>query len=212
LETIGKLLQTLRQEKNLTLDEISRQTKIAKHLLVALENDDYKKLPASTFTKGFITSFARVVGLSSDKALAIFRRDFMVSQSGKILPKGLSKPLDKPTVVTSRIFLIGAVVVLLCIFSVYLFVQLKSYNAPPSLEVSRPKLNSIVKGPIISVKGFVSSETTVYVNGNLAQVFPTGEFQASVQLPTGEQKIEVRAVDHQNKSSAKTIPVTVVDK
>ena len=212
MQTIGKLLQSLRQKQNLTLEQISNETNIAPHLLAFLEEDAFDKLPSSTFTKGFITSYAQVVDLSPQKALAIFRRDFTVSESGKILPKGLAKPLDKPTVITSKLLTFGGVAFATILFLGYLIFQLKTYHANPTIEVERPKPNAIVKGPIISVKGYVSAESTVFVNGTLTEVFPTGEFQATTQLPLGTHTIVVKAVSNQNKVSEQCIPVTVVDK
>ncbi len=212
MQTIGQLLRSLRLEKSLNLDDITNETNIAKHLLEFLENDNFSKLPSSAFTKGFIVSYARVVGLSPQKALAIFRRDFIIDESGKIMPKGLARPLDKETLVASKFLFIGGIVLLVVLFLGYLFYQLKGLNNPPDLEIIRPKANSIVKGPIISVKGFVSADATVYINGEIAEIFPTGEFRSSVQLPPGEQQIVIKAVSSQNKIRESIIPITVVDK
>jgi cytoskeletal protein RodZ len=212
LQTIGILLQSLRLKHNLTVEQVSQETNIATHLLAYLEEDNFEKLPCSTFTKGFITSYAKVVDLSAAKALAIFRRDFTITESGKIMPRGLAKPLDKPTIVTSKILVVGCIIFLMCIFTGYLLVQLRNYQANPTIEVIRPKANTMVKGPIIPLKGFVSADSSVYVNGQLCQVFPTGEFQATIQLPVGQQIIAVKAVSNQNKITVTEIPVTVIDK
>ena len=212
MQTIGLLLQSLRLKKNLTLEHVSNQTNIATYLLEALEADDFTKLPASTFTKGFITSYAKVVGLSPQRALAIFRRDFAIGQSGKIMPKGLAKPLDKETVVTSKWLVVLGIVILLLGFGGYIFFQLRNYSLPPSIDMIRPKPNTVVKGPIVPVKGFVSADSSVYVNSQVIEVFPTGEFQATVQLSPGNQTITVKAIDSNSKQSELLIPVYVVDK
>ncbi len=212
MQTIGKLLQSLRQKQDLRLEDVSKETNIAPHLLANLENDAYEKLPSSTFTKGFITSYAEVVGLSPQKALAIFRRDFTISESGKIMPRGLAKPLDKPTVVTSKLIGIAGVVFFIILFSGYLFYQFQSYQSAPRIDIIRPKANSIVKGPIIAVKGYVSADSSVYVNDAIVETFPTGEFQTTAQLPAGNHVLTIKAVNSHNKVSQQQIPVTVVDK
>ncbi|PIP52901.1 hypothetical protein COX08_03930 [Candidatus Beckwithbacteria bacterium CG23_combo_of_CG06-09_8_20_14_all_34_8] len=212
METIGSILYKLRLSQNLSLDAVSQQTNIAPHLLQYLEKDDFGHLPACTFTKGFICSYAKVVGLPSDKALAIFRRDFTVSQSGKIMPKGLAEPMDKKTFITSKVLTFGGIVVSLCLFTGYLFYQFKSYQSAPKIEIIKPKAYSIVKGPNIPVQGFVSADSVVYVNGNLVEVYPTGEFKAVANLPPGEHSVEIKAISTNNKSSDQQIPVKVIDK
>lgn len=212
MQTIGQILKSLRLKKDITLETISKETNIAIHLLKFLENDDFTNLPSSTYTKGFITKYAQIIGLSSQKALAIFRRDFVIDESGKIIPKGLAKPLDKPTLITSKIFSIIGITAFLLIISAYLFFQLKNYKTAPNIEVIRPKPNTVVKGPIISIKGFVSIDSTVYVNDAIADVFPTGEFRSSTQLEQGEQIIRIKAINSQQRQTQIEIPVTVVDK
>ncbi len=212
METIGTILRTLRLQQHLTLESVSQKTHIATHLLKFLELDEYEHLPACTFTKGFITSYAKVVGLSPEKALAIFRRDFTVSQSGKIMPKGLAEPMDKTTFITSKFLTAGGVALSLFVFGGYLLYQMKSYQSAPKIEVIKPKAHSVVKGPSIPVQGFVSADSVVYVNGNLVDVYPTGEFKAVANLPPGEHSVEIKAVSVNNKESGQQIPVKVVDK
>lgn len=211
MQTIGQLLKSLRQQQQLSIDDISSRTNIASHLLGFLETDQYQKLPSSTFTKGFITSYAKVVGLPTQKALAVFRRDFIITESGKIMLKGLAKPLDKSTIVTSKLIKLSAIVFFITIFIGYLIFQLKNFHSDPTIEISRPKINAVVRGPIISVKGYVSSDSSVYVNDKLVEIFPTGEFRTTVQLPVGQQQITVKAVNSNNNISEYKIPVTVVD-
>ncbi|NMB56642.1 hypothetical protein GYA19_01740 [Candidatus Beckwithbacteria bacterium] len=210
MQTIGQLLKSLRLKKNLSLEEISEETKIAIHLLERIEQDDFVNLPSSTFTKGFITSYAKVLDFDPEKALAIFRRDFLVSQSGKIMPKGLAKPLDRQTIITSKIIIFSLVGLFILSFFAYLFFQLKNYNAPPKLEIVRPKQQSVVRGPLVSVNGFTSLDSSVFINGQMAEVYPTGEFRFNVSLPSGENQIEIKAVNAKNKSTVLKIPVTVI--
>lgn len=210
--TIGTLLKSLRNKKNITLSYISSQTNIAPHLLKYLENDEYSKLPASTFTKGFITKYAEIVGLTPQKALAIFRRDFATNESGKIIPRGLAKPLDKNTFVTSRFFSYFGFAIFILLIFFYLLLQLKNYKKAPQIDIIRPKPNSVVRGPNISVKGYATADSTVKVNSAIADVFPTGEFQIAISLPEGEQILTIEAQNSNGKTTKLEIPVIVIDK
>lgn len=209
MQTIGQLLKSYRISHNLTIKQLSEKTKIADYLLNFLEKDQFDRLPSNTFTKGLIKNYAKAVNLQEDKALAIFRRDFVADETGKIIPRGLVEPLDKPILITSNwIWRIGALIFIV-LFVGFLFWQLKNFNAPPKLYVSRPQPNTILMGPIISVKGSVSADASVYVNGQLAEIFPTGEFRTAISLPSGKQQITVKAVDGKNHISSLNIPVEV---
>ena len=61
--TIGSQLRSAREEKGLTLEDIAAQTRIPRRHLESLENSDWERLPAPTYTTGFAKSYATAVGL-----------------------------------------------------------------------------------------------------------------------------------------------------
>jgi cytoskeleton protein RodZ len=56
-------LRQAREALGLSLDELTRTTKIRKATLIALEATDLEKLPARIYTRGFIKAYAQEVGL-----------------------------------------------------------------------------------------------------------------------------------------------------
>lgn len=67
---VGATLRRARQEKRLTLDQLSRTTRISHSNLHALENNDFDRLPATVYTRGFLRTFAREVGLDPEDTVA----------------------------------------------------------------------------------------------------------------------------------------------
>jgi cytoskeletal protein RodZ len=61
--TVGTELRLAREEKGLTLEDIAAQTRIPRRHLESLENSDWTRLPAPTYTTGFAKSYATAVGL-----------------------------------------------------------------------------------------------------------------------------------------------------
>lgn len=61
--TVGNELRLAREEKGLTLEDIAAQTRIPRRHLESLENSDWPRLPAPTYTTGFAKSYATAVGL-----------------------------------------------------------------------------------------------------------------------------------------------------
>lgn len=64
LHSTGALLRQAREQKNMSLEEIAKKTRIPQRHLASLESGDFEALPGRTYAIGFAKSFARTVGLS----------------------------------------------------------------------------------------------------------------------------------------------------
>ncbi|MCA1814935.1 MAG: helix-turn-helix domain-containing protein [Acidobacteria bacterium] len=71
-ESLGAQLRRAREARNLTLREISDQTRITRRHLEAIEADDYKHLPGGIFNRSFVKAFARAVGYDEDAAVRAY--------------------------------------------------------------------------------------------------------------------------------------------
>ena len=61
--TVGERLRAAREAKGLSLDDVATQTRIPRRHLESLENSEWDKLPAPTYTIGFAKSYASAVDL-----------------------------------------------------------------------------------------------------------------------------------------------------
>jgi len=75
--SFGTRLRQEREQRGITLDQISRSTKIGTRFLQALEQDRFEQLPGGIFNKGFIRAYARFLGLNEEQTLA----DYMAATS-----------------------------------------------------------------------------------------------------------------------------------
>ncbi len=65
-ESFGRYLRRERQMRDISLEEISADTKIKQSLLEALESDRIQALPSVAIVKGFLRAYARILGLSAN--------------------------------------------------------------------------------------------------------------------------------------------------
>ena len=72
-ESLGECFQKAREAKGLTLEEAAARTRILPQYLKAVEDNNYAKLPDEVFAKGFVRSYARLLGL--DEATIIRQFD-----------------------------------------------------------------------------------------------------------------------------------------
>ena len=71
---VGAQLRQARNERNLSLAEITGQTKIQPWVLEALESDRLQEQMDVIYVRGFVTTYARYLGLEVEPLLAQLRR------------------------------------------------------------------------------------------------------------------------------------------
>ncbi len=64
MESPGKFLKRERETRNISLEEISKFTKVKEHYLKAIEEDQYEFLPAVLYVKGFLSVYAKYLTLN----------------------------------------------------------------------------------------------------------------------------------------------------
>ena len=70
MPSFGEKLKQEREQRKITLEQISLSTKIGTRMLQALEADKFNQLPGGIFNKGFVRAYARCVGLDEDQTVA----------------------------------------------------------------------------------------------------------------------------------------------
>jgi cytoskeletal protein RodZ len=66
---LGDLLRRTREEKGLSLDQVVEAIRIRKEFLQALEEEDFDRLPAAVYVKGFLRNYATFLGLDAQEIL-----------------------------------------------------------------------------------------------------------------------------------------------
>ena len=71
---IGQVLEQARSRAGLEITDIEDQTKIRAKYLRALESEDWGELPSSAYAKGFLRTYAQLLGLDAEALEAEYRR------------------------------------------------------------------------------------------------------------------------------------------
>ncbi|HXG93330.1 MAG TPA: RodZ domain-containing protein [Blastocatellia bacterium] len=74
MPTLGEELKRRREERGITLNDISESTRIGTRFLKAIETDNFSILPGGIFTRSFIRAYAREVGMNEDEAVALYQQ------------------------------------------------------------------------------------------------------------------------------------------
>jgi len=82
--SFGDRLRKEREQRGITLDDISLNTKIGTRLLRALEEEKFDQLPGGIFNKGFVRAYARHLGIDEDQAVADYMSTVDANQNETI--------------------------------------------------------------------------------------------------------------------------------
>lgn len=89
MKKTGEILKKAREEKNLSLHEVGLSLKINSKILKAIEEGDEAHLPAKTFLRGFILSYANFLHLDAEKVMQVFYEEY-----GSTKPKPYIRPTE----------------------------------------------------------------------------------------------------------------------
>jgi cytoskeletal protein RodZ len=67
--SFGRYLQAIRLEKAISLEVVSKETRIRKDMLALIEEENHNKLPNEVFVKGFIRAYAEAIGADGSEAV-----------------------------------------------------------------------------------------------------------------------------------------------
>jgi cytoskeleton protein RodZ len=118
----GANLKRERELRGITLDEISKATKISVRLLGAIETDRFDVLPSGIFRKSFIKSYAKYLGMNEEQILHEYALQFEISP----LPTHAEKPTREPSATVtvnqrSWVLLLGGLLLLAVCGGLYWF-------------------------------------------------------------------------------------------
>jgi cytoskeletal protein RodZ len=74
MPTLGEELRRRREERGISLNDISESTRIGTRFLKAIETDNFSILPGGIFTRSFIRAFAKEVGMNEDEAIGLYQQ------------------------------------------------------------------------------------------------------------------------------------------
>ncbi len=130
--SFGRYLQEIRLRTGKTLDDISGETRIAKHVLKFIENEDIPELPDSLYVKGFLQLYAKAIDADGEYAVRSYLSKINTMQTAAKEAAELLKTSPKTW---SQILLFLGILSCLIIVSVFLiFPSNKSGEQDNGLE------------------------------------------------------------------------------
>jgi len=184
----GEHLKRERELREVSLDELSKATRISNRFLQALENEDWGKLPGGVFGHGFVRSIARYLGLSEEALLG----EYDLARSEK-LPPSAPKPEEPipspPKWIPAAAVAVGLLLLVLFFYGVrYAWHRIAAYRAAKQAAA----MSSAV--PLeLSVSASASTHVRILADGKL--LMDSELYAGETQHFTAKQQLDVSATN-----------------
>lgn len=213
--TLGEKMRRLREERRLSLNEVSRATRIQVKYLESLEGGFYNDLPADVYVRGFLRSYADFLGVNENIFLKLYSKEVEIKKN---LEKNKNPQEDwkkerkelvnvSSFVFTPRVLIIGVVSIIVLAICTYLYKEIGSFSNEARLVILSPENNFSTEENSVLVEGATDRDAIIYINGKSVTVDDNGKFKENLTIQAGPNTINVRAVNKFNKESEELIVV-----
>ena len=133
MESFGAILRTKREEKNLSLETVAKNTSISLHFLEALEKEETYIFPSDTYVSGFLRNYANFLDLDANQLVKLF--------SAKALQESPT-PIELILPKRNRIFKVAIISIIIVVLGItagllyYNLVYLKELSKKNIIDLS----------------------------------------------------------------------------
>ena len=185
----GSLLRQAREEKGLTIEEMSAISNLTKQVIRGIESDDYSELAGLSFVRGYLKLYAKKLGVNESDVIEPFDR-WKAVQSGEPIQTNSSSAISvqEPSSGPSRGVIIAAGVLVVVLISAGAVISyMDAAKSEPEISAVLPPGES--SGVSVATTPEPSKETTA--DQNLDQTVDVGDEKDSE--PSLNESIESQA-------------------
>jgi transcriptional regulator with XRE-family HTH domain len=164
MESIGRYLRGERELRKFSLEEVSKFTRIKEQYLNAIEEDRYDLLPSAIYVKGYLTAYARYLGLDPNDTVLRYHRYLKELTITEEIRLEQQKP-EPPRQVSfsakrAMPYLVLAILSTMIVLTVFFVRQILQASFRPTLNQKEPTPVAMSSPPQIQEWG--KSQTEVF--------------------------------------------------
>ncbi len=142
LHKLGEVLRAAREAKGVDLARIERETKIRVRYLTALEEGEYRELPGTVYTKGFLRNYGSYLGLDPEYLVDLYRLETagngVAERPSPAPPRPMNVRRARAFVVTPGAIAAALLTVVVLAFVGYLVYEFVTFARTPDLQLTSP--------------------------------------------------------------------------
>lgn len=97
--SLGTVLREARERKGLSVDEVAEQTRMIHQMVEEIENDDFHRIVAAIYGRGFIKLYAECVGIDAAPLVQEFNEVYSGFRRPGVKTREVKTPVEEPVAV-----------------------------------------------------------------------------------------------------------------
>lgn len=175
---VGPLLKVARENKKMTLEEVAERLHLDIEIIKSLESDNYAALPGSAYIKGYLRSYANLLGIPPAELSFTGRK---LTGESRLLPENINYSNETTAKKLSYFWISAILLFILIVFSSLIQIDNTDTEQKENSHAQSVTADENIKSiSIASAERYVKSENSVE-----AQKVTPGE--------TGTFKVESKA-------------------
>jgi len=220
MNNLGEKLKKRREALGLNLQKVAKISRLRQAYLERLEKGEYEKLPADIYTRNFLKTYSKIIGLNENEIIKEYEKERglidekpksqkqkKLSISGLLSRLLLSRfrypfGINYNFILTPRFlsWLFFIFIFLLSLF--YIIWQLDFFISPPKINLIYPEEDLVVYQNLIEINGNVSQESKLTINGQAINIDKDGNFREAISLQSGINTITIEATNKIGKKNS----------
>ena len=146
MESVGARLRGAREGKGYTLEQIARDTHIAKRFLGALEDENFAVFPGEPYLLGFMRTYSSYLGLDPEETVNLYYNLKLQEQPppiDELISKGSPRPVGRILIIVAAVIVVGA--------GVYFGITSGIFERDPNRQVVEEPETPVVDEPAGSI-------------------------------------------------------------
>ena len=197
----GRLLSDARKAKGLSIDQVAEQLNFRKGLVKEIEDDHFDRSLPSTFNRGYLKNYAKLVDVPEEDVLSSFEM-LGVAEKQSTEMQSFSKITEKQAQTRSLMWLSYLILAVLLGSTLVWFYQYQSSIKEKSVTIDA-KVNENIATPLNEPTEMPPSTQPTGVNEQVDQQLPSAQIGNIEESSTGE--IAKTAADTLDESTQQAI-------
>jgi cytoskeletal protein RodZ len=211
VESLGEKLRNARNEKELTVSQVSRDTNITIRYIEALESENFAVFPGEPYVIGFLKNYSAFLDLDVQKMVSLYRA-IRIQEQPVPVEHLLKHPPKFPK------FIIPAAVILVVVFAlgwgISILLANRQKNPVSNTNANRVPVEYLMEGNSMEKRLYKNDSVLVQLNNDIYKVelFNLGE-AITIRTPGGSVVLDLsqEANIDLNNNGTPELRITVAD-
>ncbi len=190
LKTLREIIVETMGARGFKAETLSEMSDIPIRYINALLEEDFSKLPAAPYIKGYLTKIAEILNLNPELLLEIYKRENL-TQTIKSSGAHDKLPSNRFAVKSPNKTIIVTVIILFVLIGFFIF-SFDDFFGTPGIEITSPVMDNFTTNlPSIKLIGKVDNlRDKLTINGEEILIGDNGFFEHNFSLQAGLNTIE----------------------